>query len=85
MMSLGNCSNTVIMDDELNILPISSTINNIKPVNKSESLNKHVSEELTELKSSLESNNLVGPLVGLSKTLDQAKCVMQFVDSITSK
>ena len=32
MLSLGKCSNALVMDDELNILPVSSTISDIAPL-----------------------------------------------------
>jgi len=32
ILSLSKCSNCIIMDDELNILPVSSLVNEIKPV-----------------------------------------------------
>lgn len=39
MLSLGSSANTVVMDDELNILPISSLINDIKTVSKKDCVN----------------------------------------------
>lgn len=32
MLSLGKCNNALVMDDELNILPVSSTISDIAPL-----------------------------------------------------
>lgn len=59
------------MDDELNILPISSLIDKIKPVTTEESsLISIVSTELKELIESQKSDPLVGPLVSLAKTVD---------------
>lgn len=58
------------MDDELNILPISSLIENIKPVVAEASLDAKMISELEELKESLKNNQVVGPLVSIAKTLD---------------
>jgi len=44
------------MDDELNILPISSSIENIKPVVAESSLDAKMLTELEQLKESLKNN-----------------------------
>jgi len=69
-LSLSKSENTIVMDDELNILPISSLIENIKPVVAESSLDSKMLSELEQLKESLKSNQIVGPLVGIAKTLD---------------
>lgn len=51
------------MDDELNILPISNLIENIKPTTVEGSLDSKMVAELDELKETLKSNQIVGPLV----------------------
>lgn len=67
------------MDDELNILPISSSINDINPAKVNilsqleDSTDAKSKQQLKELQESMKDNSLVGPLVALSKTLDQAK------------
>jgi len=58
------------MDDELNILPISSSIENIKPVVAENSLDSKMLSELEQLKESLKNNQIVGPLISIAKTLD---------------
>lgn len=58
------------MDDELNILPISSVTSEIVPVVAEDSLDLKQQKDLTALKESLQSNNLIGPLVKISRTLD---------------
>ena len=73
------------MDDELNILPISSTIDSIVPQSQQTSVDRQMTEELEKLKEQLKSSELVGPLVGLCKTLDQAKSVMSLIDCVTEK
>lgn len=58
------------MDDELNILPISSLINDIKQESAENSLDNKMNAELINLKEQLKSSELIGPLVNIAKTLD---------------
>lgn len=73
------------MDDELNILPISSAINEIVPQKAEQSIDYKSKQQLKELQESMKDNVLIGPLLQISKTLDQAKAVMMFVEAITEK
>ncbi|MBN3289345.1 NAT10 acetyltransferase, partial [Polypterus senegalus] len=79
--------NCIVIDDELNILPISSHIANIKPVPpKSQEDTLSPRElELNELKESLQDTQPVGVLVDCCKTLDQAKAVLKFIEAISEK
>lgn len=86
ILSVSRCENCVVVDDKLNVLPISSHTSEIVPVEKSE--NTEISkenEELKELKSSLQDTQPVGSVVNLCKTLDQANAVLKFIDSISEK
>jgi N-acetyltransferase 10 len=91
ILSLSTCRNCLVMDDELNVLPISSHIKDLKPVEKNidmEKENVFISgreSELKSLKDSLKNKGPIGSLVEQCKTLDQAKCVMAMVDSISEK
>jgi tRNA(Met) C34 N-acetyltransferase TmcA len=49
------------------------------------STNLKMIKDLDNLKESMKGNLLLGPLVNLSKTLDQAKAIMMFFESITEK
>lgn len=78
------------MDDELNILPISSYIKNLKPEETEEEIEispslDPSSSELSKLKEEMKENKLIGPLVNLAKTLDQAKAIMVFCEAINDK
>lgn len=84
ILSLSSCSNFIAMDDELNILPISNAINEITPL-KSNQIDEKINKELQDLKAQLSTNNLLGPLIKIAKTLDQAKALMMFVESISEK
>ena len=81
-LSLGACQTCIMMDDELNILPTSSHIRGIEPVEE-----KHAGEaqELTDLKESMEEVEPAGPLVKCCKTMDQAKAVVTFLDAASEK
>lgn len=91
ILSLSNCKNCIVMDDELNVLPISSHINNIKPIEKEIDFTKENvflterESELKALQTSLKNKGPIGHLVQMCKTIDQAKCVMAMVDSISEK
>jgi N-acetyltransferase 10 len=91
ILSLSTCKNCIVVDDELNVLPISSHIKNIEPVKKNVYLTEDNSlltdreRDLKSLQESLKSKIPIGNLVSLCKTLDQAKCVMSMVDSISEK
>ena len=84
ILSLSSCKNFIAMDDELNVLPISSYINEITPVLNNQ-IDEKINKELQDLKTQLENNNVLGPLIKISKTLDQAKALMVFVESISEK
>ncbi|MGH0114495.1 UNVERIFIED_CONTAM: hypothetical protein FKN15_019635 [Acipenser sinensis] len=87
ILSLASCKNCIAIDDQLNILPISSHIANIKPVppkSQEDSLTPR-EVELKELKESLQDTQPVGVLVDSCKTLDQAKAVLKFIEAISEK
>lgn len=87
ILSLGSCDSCLVVDDELNVLPISGG-KNVQalppPVTDAENLlpNK---KELKEIKDSLADSQPVGSLITLAKTVDQAKALLTFVDAISEK
>jgi N-acetyltransferase 10 len=91
ILSLTTNKNCVVMDDELNVLPISSHIKNLKPIaneldlTEENALASEREKDLTLLQQSLKDKVPIGDLVSLCKTLDQARCVMAMVDSISEK
>lgn len=92
LLSLGSCPTCIMIDDELNILPITSHIRAIKPVNvPDQEMNEkgdYVSAQEKELKSlqvDLRETQPVGALVECARTLDQAKAVLNFLDAISEK
>ncbi|KAJ1413066.1 hypothetical protein B484DRAFT_402126 [Ochromonadaceae sp. CCMP2298] len=84
ILSLGECAGCLVLDDELNILPISSSVNHI-PIETEVEVSGFEDPELDELKATLADTVNVGNLVGLTKTVDQAKAVMSFLDAIADK
>ncbi|XAR57323.1 tRNA(Met) cytidine acetyltransferase [Bertholletia excelsa] len=87
LLSLASCKACIVMDDELNILPISSHMKSIKPVSINED-SEGLSEserDLKNLKEQLHDDFPVGPLIRKCCTLDQGKAVLTFLDSILDK
>lgn len=92
VLSLAKCSSCILMDDELNVLPTSTHIRNIKPVptnpDGSLAIETEASASLSELKELQESLHDVQPagsLVTRCKTLDQGKAVVSFLDAASEK
>ncbi|KAK9163956.1 hypothetical protein Syun_004858 [Stephania yunnanensis] len=87
LLSLASCKACVVMDDELNVLPISSHIESITPVpvdEESEGLSE-AQRDLKNLKEELIDAFPVGPLIKKCCTLDQGKAVTTFLDAILDK
>lgn len=91
LLSLASCHSCLVLDDQLNILPLSSYIKDIKPVvldDEERSQNHIVSakeKELLALRESLQDTQPVGTLVDQARTLDQAKGILQFISAISEK
>ncbi|KAH7686430.1 tRNA(Met) cytidine acetyltransferase protein [Dioscorea alata] len=87
LLSIASCKACVVMDDELNILPISSHIRSIQPVmvmEDSEGLSEK-ERELKTLKEQFHDDLPVGPLIGKCCTMDQGKAVITFLDAVLDK
>ncbi|KAM9854883.1 RNA cytidine acetyltransferase [Aulostomus maculatus] len=87
ILSLASCKNCVVIDDQLNILPISSHMASIKPVppkTQEDGLSPR-EQELKDLKESLQDTQPVGVLVDGCRTMDQAKAVLKFIEAISEK
>ena len=85
ILSLGSNENCLVVDDELNVLPISGgkNVQALPPKDDSDLSPKQI--ELNELKESLEDVQPAGSLVALSKTVNQAQAILTFIDSISEK
>ena len=88
LLSLSTNRHCLVVDDQLNILPISSKNLVIEPIINSkeggEALSKE-EKELLSIKESLVDTQPASSIIGCCKTLDQAKCVLKFIDSISEK
>ncbi|KAJ5245897.1 RNA cytidine acetyltransferase [Penicillium chermesinum] len=88
ILSLGSCDSCLVVDDELNVLPISGG-KNVKPLpppeSTDEAANSGSKKELKEIKESLADTQPVGPLIQLARTVDQAKALLTFADAIAEK
>lgn len=86
ILSLGKCESCLVIDDELNVLPISGGKNVVAlpPPDLGEPKSES-QKELDNMKEALQDTQPVGSLVTLAKTVDQAKALLTFVDAIAEK
>ncbi|KAI7866670.1 GNAT acetyltransferase 2-domain-containing protein [Spinellus fusiger] len=86
ILSLGSSENCLVVDDELNVLPISKG-KSVKPlpVKVADETKSAEAIELEGLKESLVDTEPVGSLVKCTRTVDQAKAVLTFIDAISEK
>lgn len=84
ILSLGKCESCLVVDDELNVLPISGgkTVQALPPAAVDE---KPPSKALESMKESMADTKTVGDLAKLAKTEDQFKALLTFVDAIAEK
>jgi N-acetyltransferase 10 len=72
ILSLGSCSDCLVLDDELNVLPLSKGKDiTLGKGDEDDRGRKLKAEELKEMKQTLEGVDIVGPLAKLAKTVDQ--------------
>ncbi|KAF8269189.1 DUF699-domain-containing protein [Lactarius quietus] len=84
ILSLGSCDNCLILDNELNVLPISRG-KDITAIEEECGKGKKPSQ-LKELQESLADTKPVWDLIKLAKTVDQAQAILTFViDAIAEK
>lgn len=87
ILSLGSCESCLVVDDELNVLPISGgkTVKPLPKTDPSDGSNSSTKNELQSMRDNLANAEPVGSLVTLAKTVDQAKALLTFVDAIAEK
>lgn len=86
LLSLTNCDNCLVVDDQLNVLPVSGLAREIAPIQREtiEGIRTPEQVELERLKLSLAESpdqKTAASLTGLTRTLDQAK-VLQGIMAI---
>ncbi|KAK4232017.1 hypothetical protein QBC38DRAFT_506406 [Podospora fimiseda] len=86
ILSLGSCESCLVIDDELNVLPISGgkNVKALPPPEEDDATSKP-KQELEKIKDSLQDTQPIGSLVKLARTTDQAKALLTFVDAIAEK
>lgn len=85
ILSLGSCTDCLVLDDELNVLPLSKA-KDIAPLEDGVLPPDPHAAELRELQAGLtESAPHVSALVKLARTCDQARALLTFVDAIAEK
>ena len=88
ILSLGSCEACLVIDDELNVLPISGGkgVKPLPPPDPDADVAKSPAQkELDETKESLRDTQPVGPLIQLARTHDQAKALLTFVEAVSEK
>lgn len=85
ILSLATCDACLVIDDKLNVLPISSSASQLQPLDIDYHPNNQISDDLRQLIESLDGVQPAQSLVQLCRTLDQAKAVLKFIDSLSEK
>ncbi|XP_076620661.1 RNA cytidine acetyltransferase l(1)G0020 [Colletes latitarsis] len=83
LLSLASCKRCLVVDDQLNILPLSS--HNLKIETVQKSLSSEEQTELDTLKESLQDTQPISSLINCCKTVDQAKALLKFIECISEK
>ena len=86
ILSLANCPSCIFMDDELNILPLSTHVRTLAPVPPGTEADPDGSggAELRELRSTLQDVQPAGSLLECCRSLDQARDRVAAADDYTS-
>ncbi|KAG8833327.1 hypothetical protein FRC17_010859 [Serendipita sp. 399] len=87
ILSLASCDDCLILDDELNVLPISKG-KDIMPIDEEEverAGKRKAEKELEELKERVQDDKLTRDLVKLTRTVDQAEALLTFVSILQEK
>ncbi|KAF2772117.1 DUF699-domain-containing protein [Teratosphaeria nubilosa] len=86
ILSLGSCDSCLVIDDEMNVLPVSGGRSVVERNLSEDEARKPASQrELEEIKESLADTQPVGSLVQLAWTKDQAQALLTFVEAISEK
>ncbi|TDH65701.1 hypothetical protein CCR75_009252 [Bremia lactucae] len=87
ILSFASCERCIVLDDELNVLPISKHTRKVEPLPPRDSSTEPTKDEheLGELQTSLRETQPVGVLVDQARTLDQAKAILTFVEAVSEK
>ncbi|KAG6025609.1 hypothetical protein E4U40_002585 [Claviceps sp. LM458 group G5] len=86
LLSLGKCESCLVIDDEMNVLPISGgkDVQALPPPDMDD-IKTEQEMELIDIKDENEDKQPVGSLIKLAKTVDQAKALLTFTEAISEK
>ena len=86
LLSLGRCKSCLVIDDEMNVLPISGgkTVKALPPPDENQSRTEQ-QIELNNIKDEHLEDEPVGSLIKLARTVDQAKALLTFTEAIAEK
>ncbi|UKZ75501.1 hypothetical protein TrVFT333_003187 [Trichoderma virens FT-333] len=86
LLSLGGCDSCLVIDDELNVLPISGgkNVRALPPPDADQPKTPQMLE-LESIKDDNQERQPVGSLINLARTVDQAKALLTFTDAIAEK
>ncbi|TYZ65167.1 hypothetical protein PybrP1_009676, partial [[Pythium] brassicae (nom. inval.)] len=87
ILSLASCERCLVLDDELNVLPLSKHARKLEALPPAAAGDDATPDqaELRALAESLRETQPVGALVAQARTLDQAKAILTFVEAISEK
>ncbi|KAG5920842.1 hypothetical protein E4U42_006053 [Claviceps africana] len=86
LLSLGKCDSCLVIDDEMNVLPISGG-KDVRALPPPDLDNIETEQEvaLRNIKDENEDKQPVGSLIKLAKTVDQAEALLTFTEAISEK
>ncbi|KAG6016222.1 hypothetical protein E4U54_001997 [Claviceps lovelessii] len=86
LLSLGRCDSCLVIDDEMNVLPISGgkDVQALPPPDLDD-METEQEMALRNIKDDNEDRQPVGSLIKLAKTVDQAKALLTFTEAISEK
>ena len=98
ILTLSACKGCLVLDDELNILPLTSaaqfvpssddgkfTSGGSGDANTGDAFGNALNPDLLDLQASLEDTPNVGSIVSKARTLDQAKAILAFLNAISER
>ncbi|KAK6541109.1 killer toxin resistant protein [Orbilia ellipsospora] len=87
ILSLGDCQSCLVIDDEMNVLPISGGrhVKQLPPASADDEKQSKSKKDLEAVKEMVADVQPTASLVSLAKTADQAQALLTFIKAITEK
>jgi len=87
LLSFSDLTHFLSVDDELNVIPFTSNVAKIEPVDSSvhDGFKTEAEKELKSTQDALKDNKIIGPLVKLAATADQARIIMDLMSVVVEK